>query len=485
MTKIIFVFLLFSSQLIAGVIKEEASLSLLKLINKHKLNRDSLGFELIDIETSKVIESYNAHEAFIPASVTKILTSYFALEVLGAKYRFTTELSYDGEIKDGILEGNLYLIGSGDPLLTTAHLMNLALSLKAYKIKSITGNLFFLQDSISAIKMISKIGLGDQTYNPGIANLSVNFNRFSVINIKNKKNYTLPPLDFFEINPSKLKFGPGMNFKYLNDDKSLKEKWFYDKNKNYKSRVDLPIRRPDLYTINLFHFLCKKMNISLPKPTAIKEIKEPELTHIGSHRSLDIFSIASLAMEYSNNLLAEQLMMKAALELSEKTKLSHKDAVQVMNSWLKDHPIKLNKDQIILKNSSGLTIKNQISPSYLTKLLSKIIYNQYSDRFFLTLFSLSGDSGWLKKRLNSPDSAYNVWAKTGSLDYVNNIAGIITTKKSRMYAFSIFTNDRKKREILSGKNSYKLQSLRKRSSLFRKKSTKVMDNIIRSWINKY
>lgn len=53
-----------------------------------------------------------------PASNTKLLTTGIALKLLGPDWRYRTGLAYDGEIIDGVLEGNLYVVGSGDP--TTA-----------------------------------------------------------------------------------------------------------------------------------------------------------------------------------------------------------------------------------------------------------------------------------------------------------------------------------------------------------------------------
>ena len=55
--------------------------------------------------------------AVIPASVMKTITTASALELLGTDYRFPTTISYDGYIKEGVLHGNLYIEGSGDPTL--------------------------------------------------------------------------------------------------------------------------------------------------------------------------------------------------------------------------------------------------------------------------------------------------------------------------------------------------------------------------------
>ena len=63
---------------------------------------------------------HNPTLPLVPASAQKILTAYGAYEILGADYTFETTVVTDAPIVDGILDGDLYLVGGGDPLLATA-----------------------------------------------------------------------------------------------------------------------------------------------------------------------------------------------------------------------------------------------------------------------------------------------------------------------------------------------------------------------------
>lgn len=56
--------------------------------------------------------------SFNPASTMKLVTSYAALELLGPAYTWKTEVYTDGRLVDGVLTGNLYIKGNGDPQLT-------------------------------------------------------------------------------------------------------------------------------------------------------------------------------------------------------------------------------------------------------------------------------------------------------------------------------------------------------------------------------
>ena len=66
----------------------------------------------------RVISSWNGDLGVIPASTNKLLIAGAAMEILGADHRFTTSVAALPAL-DGVVDGNLYLVGGGDPLLTT------------------------------------------------------------------------------------------------------------------------------------------------------------------------------------------------------------------------------------------------------------------------------------------------------------------------------------------------------------------------------
>jgi serine-type D-Ala-D-Ala carboxypeptidase/endopeptidase (penicillin-binding protein 4) len=67
----------------------------------------------------RVVSSWNGDVAVIPASTNKLLVAGAALEVLGGDHRFTTSVASPAAV-DGVVDGDLYLVGGGDPLLVTA-----------------------------------------------------------------------------------------------------------------------------------------------------------------------------------------------------------------------------------------------------------------------------------------------------------------------------------------------------------------------------
>lgn len=67
--------------------------------------------------SGKVIIDENASKSMIPSSCMKLVTAAAAFHVLGPQARFSTQIAYDGKIEKGILQGNIYIIGGGDPCL--------------------------------------------------------------------------------------------------------------------------------------------------------------------------------------------------------------------------------------------------------------------------------------------------------------------------------------------------------------------------------
>jgi D-alanyl-D-alanine carboxypeptidase/D-alanyl-D-alanine-endopeptidase (penicillin-binding protein 4) len=72
---------------------------------------------VIDAKTGQVVFDKNSRTGLVPASAQKIITSVTAFELLGKEYRYKTEFGYNGKIEGDVLNGSIYLIGSGDPTL--------------------------------------------------------------------------------------------------------------------------------------------------------------------------------------------------------------------------------------------------------------------------------------------------------------------------------------------------------------------------------
>jgi D-alanyl-D-alanine carboxypeptidase/D-alanyl-D-alanine-endopeptidase (penicillin-binding protein 4) len=93
----------------------------------------------VDLRTGEVVFEANAGRSLAPASAEKLAVSFAALRLLGPGFRFRTEVVGDGVLAGRVWQGNLFLVGHGDPTLAESDLRLLARDLKAWGIRRVTG----------------------------------------------------------------------------------------------------------------------------------------------------------------------------------------------------------------------------------------------------------------------------------------------------------------------------------------------------------
>ena len=149
-----FIYLVFSLLLshisFSQDIKERLAASFSKLEKDEQFKHASLSMYVVDSKTGAVVFEKNAQLGMAPASTQKVITSVSVFELLGKDFTFKTAVGYDGTIQSGILNGNLYIIGSGDPSLgswrwktseSAAIQQQILAALKAKNITKINGDL--------------------------------------------------------------------------------------------------------------------------------------------------------------------------------------------------------------------------------------------------------------------------------------------------------------------------------------------------------
>jgi D-alanyl-D-alanine carboxypeptidase/D-alanyl-D-alanine-endopeptidase (penicillin-binding protein 4) len=115
----------------------------LKKLASLRLDLESQGFYVESLDGSMVLADHKSDAAFNPASVIKIATSFAALEKLGPEYHFETAFEAVGEInkKTRTLEGDLVLLATGDPLLTTLDMNRMIQQVIKAGVTRVTGGL--------------------------------------------------------------------------------------------------------------------------------------------------------------------------------------------------------------------------------------------------------------------------------------------------------------------------------------------------------
>jgi D-alanyl-D-alanine carboxypeptidase/D-alanyl-D-alanine-endopeptidase (penicillin-binding protein 4) len=89
-----------------------------RVLDAAPMDQVHFGVYARDARSGRVLYSRNAHRKFVPASNQKILATAAAIYLLGPDYRFETALWATGPVEDGVLDGDLVLVGTGDPTLS-------------------------------------------------------------------------------------------------------------------------------------------------------------------------------------------------------------------------------------------------------------------------------------------------------------------------------------------------------------------------------
>jgi D-alanyl-D-alanine carboxypeptidase/D-alanyl-D-alanine-endopeptidase (penicillin-binding protein 4) len=136
-----------------------------------------VSFVVVDRATGAVLEAQGADLSLPPASVAKSVTALYALDRLGPNFRYRTRVLATGPVVGGIVQGDLVLVGAGDPTLQTDQLGDLAAALAAAGIKGITGRYLTWEAALPRIDRIDADQPVQVGYNPAIGGLNLNFNR--------------------------------------------------------------------------------------------------------------------------------------------------------------------------------------------------------------------------------------------------------------------------------------------------------------------
>ena len=140
--------------------------------------------QVVRLSDGKTLYQHNQDKLLVPASVTKLITSAAALVKFGPAHQFQTKVFAAGPIKNGVINGDLVVVGDGDPLLVSEKLWQMAADLRHLGIKEVRGNLVvdntLFGDSARDDSRQSGAKRSSNAYDAPVSAFGVNFNTFAV-----------------------------------------------------------------------------------------------------------------------------------------------------------------------------------------------------------------------------------------------------------------------------------------------------------------
>lgn len=415
---------------------------------------DEYGILVYDNNKNNILYSKNSQKNFIPASVSKLFVAVYALDVLGAEYQFSTQIFHDGDIDNGILKGNLYVLGGADPSFHYSDMAMLIEKIHHSGIQEITGRFFYIDDVIEPVANITDSMKKTRYYNTSFSGLNYNSNLQSVSRPYYGKNiYLIPPNGQTTIH-WKNTGSVYADIKYKIEDK--KWNWYVTGRYNPEVEFNLPVPDSGHFFAWNFYQMANMRGIKLSSPERMtyqqyEEIKN-NLDFITEDKSLPLYQLLKILLTFSNNMWAETIMtITAHTQNSEIRK--HEDASSKMKQYFIQKFPDAKFEKSIFKNGSGLTSANKISPFQVLTLLiyaqEKYSYKKMENFSFENMLAASGGSGTLQSRFSEENFIYLNRAKTGTLAYAIGLAGYLYSDKKNPMVYVIFKqnpDERKKYE---------------------------------------
>ncbi len=445
---------------------------------------DNVGYLLIDLDSGKTLDALREQTPYIPASVSKVPATLAALHILGSHYRFLTLVQTNGSVINGELQGDLVLVGGGDPSLSMAGLMDMALQLRMKGIHSIKGRFLFDESALIPDQNISDEQNEEELYNQGISALSLDSNRIRLNWAINRSGGVItnivPKLDYLTITlGASSNAGPTLTF--LNGNGH--EQWRLNPHGKRSGWDWVPIKKPAQYTALVFREFCKTAGLHLPTPEVGRVA--PHATTLASHASAPLSDLVDVTLEHSNNLWTELIGMTAASRLTEQPQ-SSATAAKVLANWMAKQRPEADWSGFHLANSCGLTSASRISPRQMVEILT-FANNSLAggDRVFASLLPISGWKGTLANRFSTPDASLRVWAKTGTILYGKALAGYLFTQQNRRLAFAIFASDFNQRQVFDAKMGHHVSSDIYQGKSWNGQASGLISSLVQKWLNTY
>lgn len=403
-----------------------------------------IGFAVADATTGEMLEVRHPLFPMAPASTTKALTSAYALERLGPGYRFRTRVLSDGRLEDGRLDGDLWIVGSGDPLLDTDALDRIVESLVNAGVREVAGQLRLATDALPHFDQIDPSQLPHAGYNPSISALNLNFNRVHFEWERGEEGYDLrmgaPGLSAApDVSVARMALADRSYPVYTFERAEARDEWTVAQSALGRGGSRwLPVRRPAAYFADVFRSLAAARGLRLPPPV-FSESAPVGAAVLYEHVSEPLEEILRGMMRFSTNLTAEVVGLMATQRGGVRPQTLAESGAE-MEAWLSQ---RLNTRNAQFVDHSGLGVESRIRPQDMTHALVEAGPNGLLRRIMRPL-PMSDETGEVITLFPA-----EVAAKTGTLNFVSTLAGYVTTGEGRELAFAIFCGDLDRRAALT------------------------------------
>ncbi|MFG1623375.1 D-alanyl-D-alanine carboxypeptidase/D-alanyl-D-alanine-endopeptidase [Kribbella sp. NPDC049227] len=441
----------------AGVQETALQQQLDTLLNDARYDGSQVALVVRDATTGETLYDRNGDQRMLPASNTKLFTSTAAMHTLGPSYRFHTDVLATAPVRDGKLQGDLYLKGYGDPTALESDYVGLAKQLRATGVRRVDGDLiaddtyfdharlgdswawddepFYYSAQISALTLAP-----NTDYDSGTAIVESRPGAAVGAPVK----LTLVPGNGVLKLVSTAKTGAAGSSNTLSIERdhgtnivrvtgsvplgaSVGQEW-------------VTVWEPELYAADVFERALAAEGIRVDGH--IKNAASPATARrLARDESMTVGELMTPFLKLSNNMHAETLVkaMGAVVEAEG----SWSAGLGVVTDYAKS--VGVDTSRIRLSDGSGLSRKVNVTADSVTDILIGVQKEPWWQQWYDGL-PIAGNpdrfvGGTLRSRMLNTPAANNLHGKTGSLTGVTALSGYVSNQDGRKLVFSMISNN--------------------------------------------
>ena len=388
----------------------------------------STGFAVLDARTGQLLEGSGETMSLPPASVQKAITALYALDRLGADHRLATRVMATGPVVGGVLQGDLILLGGGDPTLDTDGLGDLVATLAAKGLRQVRGRFLYDASALPSFERIADDQPEQAGYNPGLSGLLLNYSRVNFEWTKGARGIAMNARGEQYVVPVRVASMTAVNREdplFDRKDRSGIEAWTVAAPAlGADGSRWLPVRHVAPYAADVFAGLCAAQGIALPAPQPGRAAG----SQLTGQQSDALSTVLRGMLRFSTNITAE------AVGLASSGKGDLPGSARAMADWAQ---ARLGL-QAHFVDHSGLGASARVTPLGLAQALraGDATKTGAALRGILKTSDLQGEDG---KAL--PIGGGTVRAKSGTLNFVSGLAGFLELPNGRDLVFAIHSAD--------------------------------------------
>lgn len=441
---------------------------LLEIVARGGWSTDRWGVLVVSLDRGDTLFALNERESFVPASNLKLFTTAAALRALGPDYRFGTYLLADGPLREGRIEGDLILYGTGDPTLSErfhdsadAVWRAFADSLARRGVTEVAGRLVADASYFGPVGL--SLGWQDSYRSDAYAALpgalSFNDNAVSLRILPGDAVGHRPKIEFFP--------GGGRGIAVVNTARTVAggrtrlviRRASYDGPVLVSGQIaaggrdlwrQVAVASPARYSAATLREALEDRGITVAGGIDVVERAEdspvtgradsaPGLDGgrtrlLAAHSSPPLVEILNVVNQRSHNLYAEQVLRTlgrvdagvGSLEAGTRAAVARLAEAGVDLSGLR------------MRDGSGLSADNRVEPATIVSLLATMAETPSASTFLGTLPEAGNSRGL--RRMAKTSAQGRLWAKTGTIEHVSALAGYVRATDGELLGFSIVAN---------------------------------------------